>query len=163
MGLPGVAPSPSLCLLSRSHPSPNLHPLCSLASKFTECFPLTHWVQTKEVPLPWASQRSLLLVSRREGIPSQPFSFPRPPIAMGLGLGPICVGGSFSGLWQVRRWNPGDGIVLLGSAPTWQSGLPRSTRPRAACLFVSKPHVLLIRSYQRARAALARVGGPLWS
>lgn len=59
--------------------------------------------------------------------------------------------------------HPGDAIARLDSAPTQRAGLPKSTRPRAAGLFVSKPHVRLTRSHQGAGAALARVGGPLWS
>ena len=123
MGLPGEAPSPSLCSpLSLSHPSPNLHPLCSLASKFTECFPLTHWIQTKEVPPSLGRSKVSSACFQKGGSPVSLLVFlVPPPIATGLGLGPMCVGGSFSGLWQVRRWNPGDGIVPLGSAPTWQS------------------------------------------
>lgn len=50
-----------------------------------------------------------------------------------------------------------------GLSPQRWSGLPRSTWPRTACLFVSKLRVHLTRSHQHARAALARVGGPLWS
>lgn len=59
--------------------------------------------------------------------------------------------------------DPRDTVVRLDSAPTQRPGLPRPTQPRAAYLFVSKPRVRLTRSHQGSGAALARVGGPLWS
>ena len=108
MGLPGAAPSPPLCfLLSLPRLSPSLRPLRSLESKFTERFPLTHWVQTKEVPPPLDRSKVSPACFQREGLPISFLVFlvppPHPrPLPVGWGLGPLCMGGCFSGLWQVR-------------------------------------------------------------
>lgn len=73
---------------------------------------------------------------------------------VGLGLGTICRGKCFSWLWQVSGQDSQPEVTEMEYSSA--AGL---TRPRAACLFVSKPHVCLTCSHQHARVALARGGG----
>ena len=116
MGLPGEAPSPSLCSpLSLSHPSPNLHPLCSLASKFTECFPLTHWIQTKEVPPSLGRSKVSSACFQKGGSPVSLLVFLVPPHCHGAGIGPHVCGWKLLGAvagkeMESWRWNSAAGL-----------------------------------------------------
>lgn len=102
-------PSPFLCSPFSLPSLSGLHPLLALwNSSLQNAVPQAQGggelAQTNEVP-PYhkAYQMSLLLVSRREGLPSQLSVFPFFRISMQWELGAIHVGGCFLGLWQVRQ------------------------------------------------------------
>lgn len=170
LGRPPPLPSAFFFLSPASLPASALSALWNLSLQ--NAFPSPTGYKQRRCPLRWVGLRSLQLVSKGRG-PHELLSFPCPPppptTARGVRVrSPLrgwvllgAVAGEAGGGGAVR--DPRDTVVRLDSAPTQRPGLPRPTQPRAACLFVSKPRVRLTRSHQGSGAALARVGGPLWS
>lgn len=159
----------------------SLHPVLAFCNlSLQNRFPLTHrarvgWhKQKRHPPIPGVSVKGLCCWLPEGGTPIQHFGFPCPslpaflPIATGLGLRVTCVGRCFPGLRQVRSIGRHSQKLLrqcsLAHTPLPpRQGFLGSTRPRAASLFVFLAHVCLTCSHQHIRAALARMGGPLWS
>lgn len=160
MGLPGAAPSPPpLLFLSLPRLSPSLRPLRSLESKFTECFPLTHWVQTKEVPPPLGWSKGLSSLFQGRG----PHDFlvflvPHPrPLPVGCELESPCVGGCFSG--AVAGEAGGGGAVRKSQRRRGAAGLSPYPATRASQAHTAKGSLSLL-SPSPASVSPARTKAP---
>lgn len=103
LGRPPPLPSAFFSLSPASLPASALSALWNLSLQ--NAFPSPTGYKQRRCSLPWAGQRSLLLVSKGRGSRSV-LNFPCPPhprpLPVGWGLGPPCVDGCSLGLWQVR-------------------------------------------------------------
>lgn len=103
LGRPPPLPSAFFFLSPASLPASALSALWNLSLQ--NAFPSPTGYKQRRCPLRWVGLRSLQLISKGRG-PHELLSFPCPPhprpLPVGCGLGLPCVGGCFSGLWQVR-------------------------------------------------------------